>query len=187
MAIIEQIPDHVAENLTYRYCTEALIKGTDLDGLEIRKRVESHGDSIVVAGTSKLSRVHIHTNAPETVMQDLRPMGTLAFQKVEDMHRQYAAAYERKWSIALVTDSACDLPEELVEKYQVHLVPLNLFVGENQYLDKRTIKPGQFYEMLEEVDVPISTSQPSEKSFINLYSQLLTHMIRSYWFTFQKS
>jgi len=173
--IIEQIPDHVVEDLTFRYCTEALIKGVDLDDVAIKKIVQSHGDSVVIAGTSRLTRIHVHTNSPEILMQELRHTGTLAFQKVEDMHMQYAAAYERKWNIALVTDSACDLPEEFMEKYQVHLVPLNLFIGGNQYLDKRTIKPDQFYNMMEEIEEPFSTSQPSEKSFINLYSQLLTH------------
>ena len=175
MEIIEQVPDHVVEDLTHRYCTEALIKGTDLDTAEIKKIVQSHGDSVVIAGTTRLTRIHVHTNAPEILMQKLRHTGTLAFQKVEDMHRQYAAAYERKWPIALVTDSACDLPEELIEEYQIHVVPLNLFIGENQYLDKRTIKPEQFYSMMEQMDVSFSTSQPSEKSFINLYSQLLTY------------
>ena len=52
---------------------------------------------------------------------------------------------------------------------------MNLIIGENQYLDKVTITPTQFYDILKETTLKTSTSQPSEKAFTNLYSNLLTH------------
>ncbi len=175
LVIIDEIPEHITGDFTFRFCTEALIKGNGLDRETIEKTVKSYGDSVVIAGTGKLIRIHVHTDEPDVLMEDLRKTGTLAFQKAEDMRKQYVAAYERKWPVALVTDSSCDLPEEILERYQIHMIPLNLFLGDHQYLDKITIKPHQFYTLMNNLGLPTGTSQPSEQSFVNLYSQLATH------------
>ncbi len=173
--IVEDIPELSHEKFNYRFCTEALIKGEDLDKKKIDSIIRSYGDSVVMAGTGKLTRIHVHTDQPDYLMNELRHTGTLTYQKADDMMMQYTAAHERKWSIALITDSVCDLPMEIMNDYQIHMVPLNLFFGENQYIDKVTITPDKFYQMMEESkDLP-STSQPSVKAFVNLYSNLLTH------------
>ncbi len=173
--IVEDIPELLHEKFNFRYCTEALIKGEDLDQREIESIIHSFGDSAVMAGTKKLTRIHVHTDRPDHLMNELRHTGTLTYQKADDMMMQYAAAHERKWNIALVTDSVCDLPSEVLNEYQIHMVPLNLFFGENQYIDKVTITPDKFYHLMEESENLPSTSQPSVKSFVNLYSQLLTN------------
>ncbi len=162
-------------SLTYRYCTEALIRGESLDKNKLREIVRGFGDSMVIAGSSKTLRLHIHTDDPQKLFEELRSFGTLAFQKADDMQKQYEIAHHRKWNIALVADSSCDLPQELIDFYQIHLVPINLFFGENHYLDKVTIHPEQFYRMLDlEEDFPTS-AQPNDKAFENLYSHLASH------------
>ena len=163
------------ESLTFRYCTEALIKGEKLDKAKIRNSVSGFGDSLVVAGSDKQVRLHINTDTPAELIEKLRPMGTLAYQKADDMFLQYQVAHERKYNIALVTDSTCDLPEEILEKYQIHRVPINIQVGESNYLDKLTLNPETFYTVSEEASEIPTTSQPNEKSFVNLYSHLATH------------
>ncbi len=83
--------------------------------------------------------------------------------------------YSRKWKIALVTDSTCDLEQDIIDNYQINMLPININFGENHYLDKITIQPEQFYNMLQEdIDYPKS-SQVNEKSFTNLYSHLASH------------
>jgi len=163
------------ESLTFRYCTEALIKGEKLDKASIRNAVSGFGDSLVIAGSEKQVRLHIHTDKPADLIEKLRPMGTLAYQKADDMFLQYQVAHERKYNIALVTDSTCDLPEELIEKYQIHRIPVNIQVGESNYLDKLTLDPETFYTISEEASEIPTTSQPNEKNFVNLYSHLATH------------
>jgi DegV family protein with EDD domain len=163
------------EDFNFRYCSETLIKGQNLDLKELKESIKSMGDSLVVAGSGTLARVHIHTDNPHLLFEKLRDFGTLSYQKVDDMVKQNEAATERKWNIALVTDSTSDLPQELIDKYQVYVVPLNIHFGENQYLDKLTLKPDQFFKLVDsEKDFP-STSQPNELNFINLYSHLATH------------
>ncbi|MCK4700467.1 MAG: DegV family EDD domain-containing protein, partial [Bacteroidales bacterium] len=162
-------------SLKYQYCSEALIKGDKLDKEKIREAVSSLGDSVIVAGSDTNLRLHIHTNEPAKLFEILRPFGTLAFQKADDMFRQYEVAHNRKYNIALVTDSACDIPAEISEKYQIHQVPLNLHIGDNNYLDKITIHPEQFYKILEETTEHPTTSQINEKAFVNMFSHLASH------------
>jgi len=162
-------------SLTYRYCTEALIKGESLDKNKLREIVRGFGDSMVIAGSSKTLRLHIHTDDPQKLFEELRSFGTLTFQKADDMQKQYEIAHHRKWNIALVTDSSCDLPQDLIDSYQIHLVPINLFFGENHYLDKVTIHPEQFYRMLHLEENFPKSAQPNDKTFENLYSHLASH------------
>jgi uncharacterized protein len=55
------------------------------------------------------------------------------------------------------------------------VVPLNLNFGENHYLDKVTITPDQFYDLLDQSPSFPRTSQINERSFTNLYSHLASH------------
>ncbi|MDD4609923.1 MAG: DegV family protein [Bacteroidaceae bacterium] len=82
---------------------------------------------------------------------------------------------KRKWNIALVTDSTCDLAQELIDFYQINVVPLNLNFGDNHYLDKITIQPEQFYNLLASSEDFPKTSQINERTFTNLYAQLASY------------
>lgn len=174
-ALFEKIEESIPEKVEFRYCTEALIKNSSLNNNELRPLLEKYGNSIVVAGSDKMRRLHIHTNNPAGLFSELRYTGTIAFQKADDMVRQSDVVYNRKWKIALVTDSTCDLGQEIIDNYQINMLPININFGDNHYLDKVTIQPEQFYTLLKEnVDYPKS-SQVNEKSFVNLYSHLASH------------
>ncbi len=166
--------DHGGE-LTYRYCTEVLLKGKGIDRKALEHILEEYGDSIVVAGTSSMVRMHVHTDRPDEVIDRLRAYGRLVFQKADDMLLQYRVAHERRHRIALVTDSASDLPGDYLEEHQITMVPIYLYMDENQYLDRVTIRPKRFYEIIEAERPALSTSQPGIKSFVNLYSRLASH------------
>ncbi len=163
------------DDFNFRYCTEAIIRGENLDGIKIRNILNAAGDSVVMAGSDKTKRIHVHTDDPAALFFELRNQGTLSYQKADDMKKQFDVAHKRKHSIALVTDSTCDLPQEFLDSHQIHMVPINLNFGENQYLDKLTIRPSQFYDLTDEVDVFPKTSQPNEQTFVNLYAHLLSH------------
>jgi uncharacterized protein len=174
-ALFEKIEETIPEKVEFRYCTEALIKNSSLDNKSMLNILERYGNSIVVAGSDKMRRLHLHTNYPAGLFSELRTSGTLAFQKADDMIRQSQVVYNRKWKIALVTDSTCDLSQELLDDYQINMLPININFGENHYLDKVTIQPEQFYTLLKENKDYPKSSQVNEKSFINLYSHLASH------------
>ncbi len=174
-SLFEKIEESIPEKVEYRYCTEALIKNSSIDSKTLTSILNRYGNSIVVAGSDRMRRLHVHTNSPANLFNDLRPTGTLAFQKADDMVRQSDVVYNRKWKIALVTDSTCDLSYNLIDKYQINMLPININFGENHYLDKITIQPEQFYTLLEENKFYPKSSQVNEKAFTNLYSHLASH------------
>jgi uncharacterized protein len=176
-AIIEEaeLEEDTHETFNFRYCTEAMMKDCSIGIKDIRNLVSDMGDSLVVAGSQKLVRLHIHTDQPQDIFTKLSPFGKLTYQKADDMQKQYEAAHHRKWKIALVTDSACDLSGDQFDFYQIHIVPINIFFGENHYLDKITIKPEHFYNLIDKHQKLPTTSQPNEKTFVNLYSHLSSH------------
>jgi DegV family protein with EDD domain len=161
--------------ITYRYCSEALLTGENLNKSKIKKALEGYGDSMVVAGSPQKTRIHIHTDTPWLMFVELGKLGNIASQKVDDMVMQYTIASSAKEKIALVTDSSCDLPTEIIEKYQIQVVPLSIHFGETFYLDGITMKPEQFNRMLDTSPVYPSTSQPGYKEFYNRYNYLSTH------------
>ncbi|MPQ46808.1 DegV family EDD domain-containing protein [Marinifilum sp. N1E240] len=166
------INENIENEITYRYCTEAVIKNFSWNSKQLKDLLEKNGDSVVVAGSSKMQRLHFHTNHPDQVFQELKDSGTITFQKIDDMVRQNEMAIAPKAKIALVTDSTCDLPQEILDHYQINMIPINLYFGQNHYLDRLTIQHDQFYEMLDSnAEFPV-TSQCNTQSFEKLYNRL---------------
>ena len=158
-----------------RYCTEAILRQVTASQQTLTQLLSRHGDSAVIAGSDAVKHLHLHTNDPAAFFYQLKNYGNITFQKADDMVRQSETVYRRKWKIALVTDSTCDLPREMIDHYQIHMVPINISFGENHYLDKITIQPEQFYSLLDESPDFPKTAQINEQTFVNLYSQLATH------------
>jgi DegV family protein with EDD domain len=167
--------EFVSENIPFRFCTEAIIKECPVDNAVLIQTLEKYGDSVVVAGSDKIKRLHLHTNTPSELFDYLRKNGTITFQKADDMIRHNQIVTNRKWNIALVTDSTCDLAPELFDQYQINMVPINIDFGETHYLDKVTMQPEQFYSLLKETTDYPKTAQVNENTFTNLYSHLASH------------
>ncbi|MCG8409965.1 MAG: DegV family EDD domain-containing protein [Bacteroidales bacterium] len=161
------------KKITNRFCTEAIIENLTVDKKHISELLQANGDSIVIAGASKKCRVHVHTNHPAELFHKLKELGNITYPKVDDMLRQFEMTTNRKWNIALVTDSSCDLPQELIDYYQINIVPINLNFGKDHYLDKMSIQPNQFYDLLDICDQFPQTSQINEQTFTKLYSSLV--------------
>ena len=171
----EAVDDFPHDEITYRYCTEALFSGEKLDKNLIREQIINMGDSVAVAGSPRKLRIHIHTDTPEKVFEKIAKHGLIINQKVDDMVMQNEVVHNRKHPIALLTDSTCDLPEDLMDEHQIHFVSLNLMLDGNQYLDKVTISSERFYELMDKsADFP-TTSQPSINDITNKYNFLASH------------
>ena len=153
----------------YRYCTELMVRGAALpDPAAVRAALRPHGGSIVVLRTGELLKAHVHTDAPDGVFQLAAGWGTLESTKADDMRAQHQALQERR-PIAFVSDTACDLPDELVLQYDVGLVPMQLIVDERAYRDRLELTSGEFFVRLRG-GLPASTSQPTPQSFTDAYS-----------------
>ena len=116
-------------------------------------------------------KLHIHTNEPQKVLVKLEKYGQIIYQKVDDMRLQYEISQQKLAPIAIVTDSIADLPQEFVLAHQVHVLPVNVTVGDQNFLDKLTINAQLIKEKAGE-NLKMSTSQPSIQTIDALFSFL---------------
>ncbi len=83
--------------------------------------------------------------------------------------------------IALVTDSTCDLPESVLQEQGIHMIPLSVLFGDDEYQDGIDLSPEEFYAKLAKASEPPTTSQPSAGRFAALFQELetkgVTHVI----------
>ncbi|MDN5343561.1 MAG: fatty acid kinase [Oceanotoga sp.] len=166
------------DDIKFRYCTEALLQNDEgIDAVAIKESIKSYGDSLVVVSGNDKCRIHIHTNDPSKLFYTLKKYGDIIEEKVDDMKLQYKINNldKKKRRIAVVTDSTCDLPQDIIDKYNIHILPLSLYFGKSHFLDKVTIKPDQFYDLVDSEETFPKSSQPTVKSFQNLYSFLSSH------------
>ncbi|OGT31465.1 MAG: hypothetical protein A3E87_03820 [Gammaproteobacteria bacterium RIFCSPHIGHO2_12_FULL_35_23] len=160
---------HLAPHATHRndldhqYCTECIIHGDNLDIKSVKQKLARWGSSFVIVGGRNKIKIHIHTNAPDKVFRDANAFGELLETKADDMWAQYRANinfYLNK-HVALITDSSCNLPQELVVKHNIIMVPLQMIINNQVYLDKVNLSATDFLEKLTDPDNTITTSQPA--------------------------
>ena len=152
----------------YRYCNELMVRSSALpDPATVRQALRAHGGSIVVLATGDLLKAHVHTDAPEAVFQLASTWGTLESTKADDMRAQHQALQARR-PVAFVTDTACDLPDELVLQYDVGLVPMQLIVDEHGYRDRLELTAAEFFRRMR-AGLDASTSQPAPQAFSDAY------------------
>ena len=76
--------------IKFKYCTEFIIESGDFDLEEYKVKIQSLGDSMVVAQTRKKTKTHIHTNHPGQVLEIAGALGDLNNMKIENMEIQHS-------------------------------------------------------------------------------------------------
>ena len=172
----DDVPEMHGEGaLDHRFCTECLIDGEDVDVAALRAQLDAlDASSLVVAGGGRRARVHIHTDRPGEVFRLCADYGEIRQQKADDMSRQHGLINQRG-AIAVVTDSAADLPAGEIDRLGIHTVPLRLFFGDTEFLDKLSIQPAAFYRRIEEDEAHPQTSQPPPRDFRRQFELLTSH------------
>jgi DegV family protein with EDD domain len=74
--------------------------------------------------------------------------------------------------VAVVTDSTCCLPPELVAQFDISIVPIYIIHKGNSYLDGVDISPSEVYKIMRQRKELPTTSTPSAGDFLNTYWQL---------------
>ena len=90
----------------YRFCTECIVTGTDIDRRKLREALADLGDSLVLAGTKRKAKLHIHVDEPERVFDVARQYGHVSAEKADDMRRQQTSSHDANRRFAVITDSA---------------------------------------------------------------------------------
>ena len=83
-----------------------------------------------------------------------------------------------KSSIALMTDSTCDIPEDLIQQYNIIVIPQVVIWGEQIYRDRVDITPEAFYERLTKDTILPSTTLPSPAEFERVYKKAIAEGAR---------
>jgi DegV family protein with EDD domain len=163
-------------NLEHRFCTECTITGEAIDRRRLREEASRLGSSLVVAGTRNKVRLHIHTNEPPQLFALAAGFGAVGGQKADDMQRQQEMAHHApRRRVAVVTDSAADLPESVLEALDMHVVPVRVHFGTQSYLDKVGLSSEEFFRLLAENPVHPKTSQPPPGDFRRAFEFLGSH------------
>jgi DegV family protein with EDD domain len=166
-----EYPERVEQ---YQFCTEALVRGDALpDQSAVRDHLRTQGDSLIVIRSDDVLKVHVHTDAPEKVFAYFRGLGDLVTHKAEDMKAQYEAVERASSShlalvrrpVGVLTDSAADLPEEIVRAHGIQVVPMILVDGDVVYRDGVDLTAEQFHQMMASQEELPTTSQPPPAAF----------------------
>lgn len=67
--------------------------------------------------------------------------------------------------IKLMCDSLCDIPKEVISKYNIDVIPLTIIVEGKEYKDSVDITNKEFYKMMKEMNITPKTSQATYIQF----------------------
>ncbi len=159
----------VVSDRDYRFCTEVLVRGNALPGsADIRTALHGVGGSLQVVRTADLLRVHIHLNEPEDLFRRAEAWGEVLTRKAEDMREQHRMLAGERRAVAVVCDTACDLPDELLDRHGIGLVPLQVTFGDQVFQDRVGLDPQEFFRRLRK-GLVATTSQPTVGQFREAY------------------
>lgn len=69
--------------------------------------------------------------------------------------------------IAIIADSTCDIPDALIERYGIIVIPHYIIWGEEQFLDRVNLQPEAFYQRLVVDELRPTTAQASAADFLD--------------------
>jgi uncharacterized protein len=173
MDTIRHHTHHAEDAVRYQFCTQCLILGEDINRDHLKAQLTPLGDSLIVIGSRIKARIHIHSDHPQQVFEIAARHGQVLRTKTEDMRAQLRnrAKADKRTGIALLTDSTCDLPEEVLKQYQVCVAPVFLKIKDKTFIDRVEIQPDEFYKLYAASGGDISTSQPSTAAFAKLFQE----------------
>jgi len=163
--------NHDYSNLTYQFCTECIIEGDNINKEEMKSKLMEIGDSLVLAGSKKKAKIHIHVNKPHQLFEICNQYGITKNHKADDMFKQQKLVQIGKTNkIALVVDSGADFNTE--KYFNTFVVPLRYGFGKQDYIDKVSQSIDDFYHELETNPIHPKTSQPTPGDFRRQYQYL---------------
>jgi DAK2 domain fusion protein YloV len=158
----------VAAERDFQFCTEVLVRGEQLPPAnEVRAAMHAFGGSIVVAVIADILKLHVHTDTPEAVFNYAARWGRVETTKADDMRVQHRRlAHVERRPLVVVTDSSADLPDGVLDRHHIAMVPLQVMFGDETFRDRVELRPDEFYRRLRAAkDLP-TTSQPTPAEFV---------------------
>ncbi len=160
----------VAAERDFQYCTEVMLRGAQLPTAnEVRSQIRSFGGSVQVVVTTDILKIHVHTDTPDAVFTLAARWGTIEQTKAEDMRAQHRRlVHGDRRPVAIVADSSADLPDAILDRHHITLVPLQVMFGDETFRDRVELKPEDFYRRMRGSRVHPTTSQPTPGEFVRV-------------------
>jgi DegV family protein with EDD domain len=161
----------VAAERDFQYCTEVLVRGEQLPPAnEVRAAMHTFGGSVVVAAAADILKIHVHTDTPEAVFSYAARWGRVETTKADDMRAQHRRlAHPERRAVAVVADSSADLPDPVLDRHHIALVPLQVVFGDETFRDRVELRPEDFYRRLRGARELPTTSQPAPADFVRVF------------------
>jgi DegV family protein with EDD domain len=169
------MPQISGEEYEYRYCTECIVTGADIDRRKLREALTSLGGSLVLAGSKHKAKIHVHVNDAQAVFDVGRQFGDVSGEKADDLQHQQDSSHRTQRNFAVITDSAADIADSDMERLDIHMVPCRIQFGDRGYLDKVSITSAEFYDELANNSNHPTTSQPAPGDFRRQFQYLASH------------
>ncbi|MDX1594488.1 MAG: DegV family protein [Gammaproteobacteria bacterium] len=170
------------DELDARYCTELIVRGTGFDEADLKQRFAPFGNSLLVATTGELFKLHIHTDHPDELIRVAGRLGHVEERKVDDMLRQreerdHAVAPvipldEQPRTVAVVCDSTADLDAGARRSLGIEMVPLQVLFGDRVFRDQVDLDLDGFYDLLRDDPHHPTTSQPPPRAFVEAFDRI---------------
>jgi DAK2 domain fusion protein YloV len=116
-------PHH--EDSKFRYCTNFIVSGSELNSREFLPHLEGLGDSVLVVGDEATLKVHVHTDDPEAAVALFEDAGAVTNLDVADMREQIAERRARLEGgrCGAIAVAAGEGLERLFAELGAHVVP----------------------------------------------------------------
>lgn len=75
-------------------------------------------------------------------------------------------------TVRIVTDSTIDVSKEILDEYEITVVPLSITIDSNTYTDGVDLTPNEFIKMMMDSDELPKSSQPPTGKFLEVYDNL---------------
>ncbi len=72
--------------------------------------------------------------------------------------------------VVITSDSTCDLSNELLERFQIHIIPLTITLGDDTFLDGQGFTPLDMYARYRQDGTLPKTSAPGVQEFLDFFS-----------------
>lgn len=104
---LQEIDDSWNPEIKNKYCTEFVLESDAITSKDqLREKIAHYGDSLIIINSNNKYKVHIHTDKPNDLFDDVSKFGSLLFTKVDDMKKQHrnflsedVVEYERDKSV----------------------------------------------------------------------------------------
>ena len=108
--------------------------------------IPNFAGSVQAVVAADVLRIHVHTDTPEAVFTYAVRWDTVDASKAEDMRAQHRRlGHNDRRPIAIVADSSGDLPDAVLDRRHIALMPLQGMFGDVTFRDRVELKPEDFY------------------------------------------